>query len=91
MESSRAGISVSKQRLQQIVEEARMAIGLTETVEIVDPETGEGHQECVQMYSIMTYDTPPQFLYIMQKALPAILSLGRKFRPHLAIKTFRLR
>lgn len=52
IESSRAGMPISKRRLQQLVEEACMAIGLTEVVEVTDPETGEGRQKCMQKYSI---------------------------------------
>jgi integrase len=51
-ESSRAGRPISKRRLQQIVEEACLAIGLTDVVEVIDPETGKRCQKCMQRYSI---------------------------------------
>jgi integrase len=50
--SSRAGKPISKRRLQQIVEEACLAIGLTDIVEVIDPETGNKFTKCIQKYSI---------------------------------------
>ena len=51
-ESSRPGRPLTKRRLQQIVEEACLAIGLVKIVEFRDPETNQTHQKKRPKHSI---------------------------------------
>jgi len=51
-ESSRPGRPISKRRLQQIMEQACISVGLTKTMEFINPETQEKYYRVRQKHSV---------------------------------------